>query len=269
MRLSSLSLIVLAVLGLASLAAAQDEPRTPQGLYERGMNLITGTGPNRSDVEAVDYFRKSADAGYAPAQTVMGYLYETGTVVPADPQAAASWYEKSGTQGDRIAQWVLGRMYLTGNGVAVRDRSRAMNWLRPAAKAGDPFAALLLGEAEEEVAPQPAVPWYRKAAEQGLPEAQFRLGKLLASGRVGIPAKYDAYVWLMVAFENGVASAADDAKSLEAQLGSVKVEQGKIDARNLRNESRRSVVANGCTGWPGELDAQPSTPPIKTQPLCR
>ena len=250
------------------LASAQAAPRTPQEAYERGMNLITGTGVNRNDVEAVENFRRTAEGGYAPGHTVMGFLYETGTVVPNDLRVAASWYGKAAAQDDHLAQWVLGRMYLAGQGL-VTDRNAAMKWLRPSAQAGNPFAALLLGEAEEVLGAPNAVPWYRKAAEQGLPEAQVRLGKLLAGGSVGAPDKYDAYVWLLVAFQNGRTDVSDDLKRLEPDLGAVKLEHAKTYARALRNETRRSVVSNGCTGWPGELDPQPTTPPIQNQPMCR
>ncbi|MBZ5647433.1 MAG: sel1 repeat family protein [Acidobacteriia bacterium] len=265
-----LLLVISAVLVSPDLAPAQTKssPRTAQQMFERGMNLITGTGVNRNDIEAVNYFRRAAEAGYAPAQTVMGYLYETGTMVSSEPQMAAQWYAKSAAQNDRLAQWVLGRMYLSGNG-PMRDRNQAMNWLRQAAEAGDPFAALLMGEAEEEIEPGPAVPWYRQAAQQGLPEAQARLGRLLASGRVGAPQKYEAYVWLLVSFENGNSGVGDDLRRIETDLGSTRVEEAKVEARKLRDSTLRAAVAKGCTGWDGELSALPSTPPPKLQAMCR
>ena len=44
-----------------------------------------------------------------------------------------------------------------------------------------------------------AASWYRKAAEQGLPEAQFNLGRMYVSGQ-GITADQSlAYVWLSLA----------------------------------------------------------------------
>ena len=252
----------------APLAQGQAAPKSPQEMYERGMNLISGTGVNRNEVEAVSFFRRSAEAGHAPAQTVMGYLYETGSVVERDPRMAADWYAKAAAQGDLPAQWVLGRMYLAGQGVA-RDRNQAMEWLRKAAERGDPFGALLMGEAEEEIAPVPAVPWYRAAAQKGLGEAQVRLGHLLASGRVGAPDKYQAYVWLLVSFENGNSAVQDDLRRLEVDLGATRMEEAKTEARKVRESTSRAAIGHGCTGWSGELDALPSTPPPKIQPMCR
>ncbi len=270
MRLSFcfLAILLCAVVVTPDAGLAQAATGTPQQNFDHGMNLITGTGVNRSDLDAVTYFRRAAEAGYAPAQTAMGYLYETGTVVTGDLRTAADWYAKAAAQNDHLAQWVLGRMYLAGQG-PIRDRNEAMKWLRKAADAGDPFAALLQGEAEEELDPTPALPWYRKAAQQGLPEAQTRLGRLLASGRVGTPQKYEAYVWLTVSFENGQSAVDDDLRRLEADLGSTRVEEAKVEARTLRDRTTRAAVARGCTGWDGELDALPSTPPLKLQAMCR
>ena len=44
-----------------------------------------------------------------------------------------------------------------------------------------------------------AVSWYRKAAEQGLPEAQYRLGLLLAAGNGAARDEHAAYVWFSLA----------------------------------------------------------------------
>jgi TPR repeat protein len=48
-----------------------------------------------------------------------------------------------------------------------------------------------------------AVNWYRKAAEQGLAEAQYNLGLMYDNGR-GVPQNYEkAYAWLSVAAAHG------------------------------------------------------------------
>jgi len=50
-------------------------------LYEKGMNSLLGVGVSRNDLNAVDYFRRSAELGYPQAQVVLGYFYDTGNVV--------------------------------------------------------------------------------------------------------------------------------------------------------------------------------------------
>ena len=65
-------LVLLSTLGFA-------QSTSPEALYERGMDAITGVGSSRNDSLGVDYFRRSADLGYGPAQIALGYYYETGS----------------------------------------------------------------------------------------------------------------------------------------------------------------------------------------------
>lgn len=237
-------------------------------LFEEGMNRIVGTGYSRSDLTALDYFHRSADLGYVPAQVVMGYFAETGLLRPQDGYEAAAWYSKAAAKGDPLAQWVLGRQYFTGTGES-RDLNEAERWLRESATQGDPFAAYLLGSVElERQDYTTAAASFRKAAERGLPQAQRQLGLLLKTGR-GVPEdKPEAYVWLLLSFEAGNKTVGDDLKQLEADLGSSLVEQAKTKARGLQTTVARSVVARGCTGWTGEFDPVPTTPPPQVQKFC-
>ena len=165
-------------------------------LYEKGMNSLLGAGISRNDVNAVDYFRRSAELGYPQAQVVLGYLYETGSVVTQDSQQAADWYKKAARQDDRLADWLLGRLYYTGSGVP-RDLNVAESWLQKSANQGDPFGQYLLGLIRlERNDYTKAADWFRKAATQGLPHAQQHLGELLKQGRGVNEDKFEAYVWL-------------------------------------------------------------------------
>ena len=66
---------LLILLALAS-AFAFAQSSSPDALYERGMDAISSVGPSRNDLEGIDYFRRSADRGYGPAQIALGYYYE-------------------------------------------------------------------------------------------------------------------------------------------------------------------------------------------------
>ncbi len=257
----------------AFLAAAQ-QPKPPlagksEELFNKGMNLLTGTGASRSDVDAAHYLRNSAELGYAPAQDVLAYLLETGQTVPANPREAADWYRQAANQGDRLAQWSVGRLYFVGIGVQ-RDPDLAETWLKKAARQDDPFAEYLLGRVRQQRADlPPAADWFHKAAEQGLPQAQKRYGLALKNGRGVNVDKVQAYIWLLLAFEAGDHSVAADISGLEAELGTAQVEQAKTHARDLESTASREVNAHGCTGWPGEFDDIPAPPPPKIQKFCR
>ncbi len=101
--------------------------------------------------EAVKWYRKAADQGYAPAQFNLGWMYDRGEGVPQDYAEAVKWYRKAADQGLSIAQFYLGTMYDKGEGVP-QDYAEAVRW-------------------------------YRKAADQDVQDAQFNLGAMYENGK--------------------------------------------------------------------------------------
>ena len=96
-RLSSSLLLCLLLSQLAFTQTPTLGLSAPQ-LYEKGMNNLMGMGISRSDLNAVDYLRRSAELGYPPAQVALGYLYDAGSVVSQDSGQAADWYKKAAKQ---------------------------------------------------------------------------------------------------------------------------------------------------------------------------
>src|SRR5260370_35170498 len=213
------------------------------------MNALAGHGISRNDQTAWDSIGRSEELAYAPAQDALGYFYEPGTLTAGDPQEAVLWYRKAAEQGDRLGQWLLGRAYFTGAGTG-RDPQNTERWLRQAADGGDPFGQYLLGLFKQERSDyKAAAEWFRKAAEQGLPQSQKQLGLLLKQGR-GIPAnKGEAYIWLLLSFEAGNHTVADDTKQLEAELCGNQVELAKTEARDRQQVVSRSAVAHVYIAW--------------------
>ncbi|MGP1432446.1 MAG: tetratricopeptide repeat protein [Treponema sp.] len=121
--------------------------------------------------QAVDWYGKAAEQGYAPAQNSLAVMYETGSGVARDAEKAVYWYRKAAEQGNAQGQYNLGRMYKTGTGVT-QSYEQAFQWLSKAAATGDALGQCMLGslyEAGTGVVQnyQKAAAWYRKAAEQG------------------------------------------------------------------------------------------------------
>ena len=260
---------LLGLLFYSAFAHAQANAFSAPRLFDQAMNAHTGVGPGRDEQQAVELFRRSAELGYPPAQTVMGYLSDTGTILLKEPEQAAQWYKKAAQQGDPVGEWLLGRVYYAGNS-GPRDLTQAASWLQKAASQGDPFGAYLLGQIKLERNDYPAATeWFKKAALQGLPQAQQQLGLLLEDGKGASPDKYEAYIWLLLSFQSANTPVADHLAQLQAALGSAKVEQAKTDARERQQTTSRVVVAKGCTGWPGEFDALPAPPPPEIQSFCR
>ena len=71
MRFSAI-LSVFALVGAAAVAQSS----SPDALYDRGVDAITGVGPSRNEQGGIDLFRRSAALGFRPAQVALGYYYE-------------------------------------------------------------------------------------------------------------------------------------------------------------------------------------------------
>jgi uncharacterized protein len=237
--------------------------------FEKGMNALEGSSATGSGANAIDYFRRSSDLGFAPAQVVLGYLYETGRSTTADPYQALELYRKAARQDDPLAQWLVGREIYLGE-VPPPDLNQAASWLEKSSAHDDPFAEYLLGKiALERNDYARSAGRFRQAAEKGLPQAQRQLAMLLRDGQ-GLPVdKFEAYVWMLVSYDGGLRATATDLQALEAELSRTQLDQAKSEARAREGSTARTVVAHGCTGWRGEFDVVPAPPPPDLQRFCR
>lgn len=253
---------------MSSLALGQSA--SPETLYERGMDAISGAGPSRNDREALESFRRSAELGYGPAQVALGYFYETGQLTAGSQSQAIDWYRKAANQGDVLAQWMLGRSYFNGGGVQ-QDLSAAQKWLKPAADQNNPFAAYYLARilADRDYAKAPAM--FKIAADQGLPPAQYFYAKALKEGRGIELDRETAYTWFVIALDAGYSVAAREIAELDGggYLSPAQIAEAKGKARQLEQTVIRAVNSRGCTGWDGELNEFPTPPPPKIQRYCR
>jgi hypothetical protein len=77
---------------------------------------------------ASQIFIPLAEQGVRPAQSYLGFMFETGRGVPLNYTEAAMWYRRAAEQGDSAAQYSLGLLYDRGQGVP-RDIVEASKWL--------------------------------------------------------------------------------------------------------------------------------------------
>jgi len=128
-----------------------------------------------------------AESGNALGQLRLGYFYSLGRGVEKNPVQAVSWYRKSADQGNSTAMNNLGIAYSSGRGVE-KDESQGAKWYRAAVDAGNVRALAQLGVMYEVGRGVPkneeeALKLYRQAVEKNDPVGQFRLGLMLAAGR--------------------------------------------------------------------------------------
>jgi uncharacterized protein len=265
------STIFFAILLLVSvLASAQSS--SPDALYERGVDAITGVGETRNDKLGVDYFHRSADLGYGPAQIALGYYYEMGLVTPANQgnagQLSLDLYKKAAQQGDPLAAWMAGRRYLLGIGVE-KDLDAAKKWLKIAADQNSAYGAYYLGRLMAERDPTKAPVLYKIAADQGLPQAQYFYAKALKEGK-GIAADpFNAFVWLFISSDADYQAAGTDLNEVRSHLSAGEIGQAENKAHEMEQIVIRAVTARGCSGWDGEFAEFPVPPPPSLQRFCR
>ncbi len=245
---------------------------TPADKYKKAMSLLLLNSDTSEQRQAVELLRSVAVDGYAPAQTALASLLESGAFVSQDTQQAIDWYKRAAQQGDWIAQLSLGRIYFIGNQVP-RDTNAAKKWFEPAAQAGSSAAAYYMGLLHDEnqnVNPDLATArkWYRKSAEWGNPYAQQRLAELLAKGLGGTRDRQGAYMWLLVSIDSGNHEAAAQLSSLESDLGKNERDAARQRAIEFLSQMPRSG-ASGCHGWRGEFTVSPLPPPLEQQESCQ
>ena len=85
--------------------------------------------------QALLWYQKSADQGYAAAEVEVGYAYDDGKGVAEDKDTALKWFKKAAAQGNGEAQHALGYAYQYGDGVK-QDYVEAAKWYQLAVAQG-------------------------------------------------------------------------------------------------------------------------------------
>lgn len=209
-----------------------------------GSLLSEGLGVDQDYEAAAYWLRQAADFGHVKAQILLADSFSSGQGVPVNHEFAARWYMQAAKQGDPIAQFRIGQLMRTGKGVEKNldeaagwlrkaaeaactdaqlelceclrdmpnlDASEFMKWASEAANKGSAQGHYLVGWAIEFTRPiaeiDQAVEHYRKAAESGSTEAQMRLGKLYAEGKIVAADQAEAERWLSMVVEGGTKAA--------------------------------------------------------------
>jgi len=108
----------------------------PMGHYYLGAMHQGGLGGKRSEVKALENYRKAAEKGVREAEFAMGLFYQHGKAfLQKNPDTAVSWYTKAAKRGSASAMYNLGMMYATGEAVPVAQGSnpnyvKARGWFK-------------------------------------------------------------------------------------------------------------------------------------------
>lgn len=132
-------------------------------MMQLGHDYQNGWGVAKDARQAVWWFTRAAEKGYAHAMFYLGILLRRGGEnLPADPIAAVKWYQKGSALGEEGCTVQLADMLLSGEGVA-KNPQQGLALLKGLADKGSGFAQQQLGNVYE----------MARGVPQNLPEAYF------------------------------------------------------------------------------------------------
>lgn len=156
-----------------------DAPADPQAMYDKAQALLKPNVENgQSDFPgAMQWLHKAAEGGLMRAQLDLGGIYFAGGqgVLP-DAQKAYNWFSLAAAQGSKEAEVFLGILHNSGR-LGTRDKEAAMKHWRAAADAGIAEGQYRLGRmlVQEDATRQEGVDWLVKASTS-VPQAATALG---------------------------------------------------------------------------------------------
>ncbi len=159
---------------------AEKSPETPEMLFELGKRFYLPSSGVADPLLALYYFQKSAEAGYVPAQRVLGGCYLEGRLTAPDYEKARYWLTDAARHNDGQAAYSLARMYVLGLGVA-KDWELAYKLLDMECARQLPDARLLKEQLKEELSRQ-------------FPEIKKRLAELEKERRTGYTSHRQRFI---------------------------------------------------------------------------
>ncbi len=179
-------------------AAGSEQPAVWHAI---GTAYNIGRGTKRDKAEAMRWFQRAAEAGFAPAMLNLGLCLHLPA--PALDQAAAIyWFHKAAEKGLAGGMVWLGFAYREGSGVPC-DHKEAVQWFIKAVEAGDSHSLIHVGRmyARYLSSPAQAVPWFLRAAQAVHGDSFLELARLYENRELEVYNPTEAHKWFRVAVE--------------------------------------------------------------------
>lgn len=218
--------------------------------YRLGLAYAQGRGVEKAPVQALAWWHRAAVQGNADAQYQLGLAYLEGDGVEKDAGLASAWLARASARDHGPATYRLARFYeaRAAQSANEADRQAGIVLLERAAEQGQPEAQERIGEVYADgragMARDAAwaARWFGKAARQGSAEARFRLAEAFAAGQ-GVPRDMvQAAAWYRLAADGGKADAVEAARTVEASLDD---EQKQRVGRLMRRLAAQPAAGNG------------------------
>jgi len=167
---SRLILPALVFFTMGNLAKAAESPAAPatapasgaESDYEAARILLKGNGGDADERKGFELMLKAANQDHLPAVFGVAYLYHVGMGTAKDLSKAIEWFRKAAQKDHAISQFNLGKLLIA-----------EATPLQP-------------GMQDLAAQHQAGLEWLRKAAAQGLNEANTTYGIILMNGDVGL-----------------------------------------------------------------------------------
>ncbi|MEO0542942.1 MAG: peptidoglycan-binding protein [Pseudomonadota bacterium] len=181
--------------------------------------------------DALAWYTKSAEDGYAPAQQRVGSLYEKGIGADRDFALAKSWYQLAADQGNSAAMHNLAVLY--ANGVD-----------------GQPELSQ-------------AVRWFEEAALLGVPDSQYNLGVMAVRGDGMEPSLRDSYKWFALAAQSGDSDAAAKRDTVAERMDpeTLKLAQDEVALWRARPLDQTANIVTVPDAWQTDQMRTAAAPP--------
>ncbi len=218
-----------------------------------GKMYFHGIGVAEDFETAASLFRRGAEMGEPSAQHHLGLVFGKGLGVGQSDEQAEFWHRKAAEQDYAEAQSALGAFYWYGRGGLPEDAQTAVAWFRKAAVQGDPRAQYFLGLAHQrglgaEHDDHAAFEWYRKSAEQGYDEGEYGLGFRYVLGKGVEKDEVAGSVWLRKAADQGYLPA--QAAHRATTTGSAAAFRKTTAPQNIGSRKRpRGITPRPTMSW--------------------
>eukprot|EP01088_Endostelium_zonatum_P011033 TRINITY_DN24809_c0_g1_i1.p1 TRINITY_DN24809_c0_g1~~TRINITY_DN24809_c0_g1_i1.p1 ORF type:complete len:229 (-),score=43.45 TRINITY_DN24809_c0_g1_i1:266-928(-) len=212
-------------------------PKVDRSLFTRDgiLKIYFNTEEQKNEVMAAA--KKQSDKGDVASHILLAECLDTEDISKGRDSPHMLWY-LSAVAGSAYANYRLGKAFYEGSRIH-KDYRSAKKYIGLAAEGGFVFAQFKLGDVLyiEEEKPKEAVMWWRKAAEDGHPEAQYCLGNAYDQGDGVEQNKIEAINWWRKAAEQGERQAQYNLAC--AYLEGEGVEKKRSRRNRVVNKSRR------------------------------
>jgi TPR repeat protein len=180
------------------------EKDDPKAMAMMGKLRLAGQGVIKDEEIALDLFKKGADAGDPDAIFLLARQTHLGNGLPKNEQRAVALYKQSADLGNADAQFWYAISLYRGLGGLAQDKAAALPWMRRAAEQGQANAQTSMGDfySRGELVDKDlyqALSWYRKSALQMDVVGQRSLGLAYAQGNGVARDDFEALKWLLSA----------------------------------------------------------------------